>query len=237
MQTLSLTEVLKHTNPDWLNNPDQIPLVQVLNKLPKLDENVWIAGGAIRRLILGERRIESDIDFFFPSEYSLRSYLEKILPDIEDPLNTSKQFIESTEFKIVEFRENDMNSSVKVKMEIVTGVASDTGHEFKKEIEVQLQLIRIYAPSPLETIALFDFSICQCAMDHKDMIHLGDWTLWDIARKRLSVNKITYPTASVRRILKYKDQGYTICSGSITELLLQVAQQPTLVNPAIVSVD
>lgn len=74
-----------------------------------------------------------------------------------------------------------------------------------------------------ELFEFFDFTICQCAFDGISL-HFGDYTLFDIARKRLAINKITFFHSSLRRMLKYGNQGYYACSGTLQTYINAVAE-------------
>lgn len=75
----------------------------------------------------------------------------------------------------------------------------------------------------------FDYTICQLAFDGVTML-CGDYALWDIGRKRLAVHRVTYPVASMRRLIKYTSQGYTACAGAMATLLQQTANSPALMS-------
>jgi hypothetical protein len=91
-----------------------------------------------------------------------------------------------------------------------------------------LQLIRFkFYTSAEDVINSFDYTICQFAFDGQTLT-MGDLSLWDLARKRLVLNVITYPVSTLRRLLKYQRQGYFACSGCLTSILQQTAQSPEL---------
>ena len=82
----------------------------------------------------------------------------------------------------------------------------------------------------------FDFSICQFGFDGEDLF-LGDWALFDMARKRLVPGKVTFGTSTLRRVIKYTRQGYTICGGGLASILEQVAADPTIIQAGVEYVD
>jgi len=85
----------------------------------------------------------------------------------------------------------------------------------------RIQLIRaIYPTDADDLLDKFDFTICQLAYDG-ETVTVGKFTLWDIARKRLAVHKITHHVSSLRRLLKYTSQGYYACTGCLTDILLE----------------
>lgn len=83
---------------------------------------------------------------------------------------------------------------------------------------VKIQLIKMhYYPDISSCINDFDYTVAMCGFDGSS-IYLGDYTLYDIARKRLAVNKVKYPVAMLRRLIKYTKQGYYACNGCLQEI-------------------
>lgn len=93
-----------------------------------------------------------------------------------------------------------------------------------------VQCIRFaYYANAAEVIASFDYTICMLAFDGEH-ITVGDYTLWDLGRRRLAINKITYPVSTMRRMLKYTSQGFTACAGCLATILRTTAESPDLLN-------
>jgi len=110
-------------------------------------------------------------------------------------------------------------------------------HTTFKYKEWKIQAIYLeYYPDLNTLLDSFDYTICMCGTDGNRLL-VGNYTLWDLARKKLVVNKITYGTASLRRMLKYAKQGYTVCQGTASELLTQVSQNPDTIRGDIGYVD
>jgi hypothetical protein len=59
---------------------------------------------------------------------------------------------------------------------------------------------------------------------------MGDWSLYDPARKRLVPHHGTYGVSTILRIIKYCNQGYTVCSGGLAQILDEVAKNPATIN-------
>lgn len=157
-------------------------------------ENVWLGGGAVRRT-LSKQPLDSDFDYFFKDEPTMKSW-EASLPGSISKVRETKHH---TEYR---------------------GVISGS------ELPVTLQAIRFaYYNGPTEAIDSFDYTISQFATDGHSL-----WTtpeaLWDLGRKRLALHKVTYPVATMRRMLKYSNQGFTACGGCMTQLY-----QMTMYNP------
>jgi len=102
------------------------------------------------------------------------------------------------------------------------GALGDSG------IDRDVQCIRFsFYQSAEAVIDSFDYTICMLAFDGATLT-LGDFTLWDLGRKRLAIHKITYPVATMRRMLKYASQGFTACKGCLATILTETANQPEL---------
>ena len=103
--------------------------------------------------------------------------------------------------------------------------------------ELKVQAIRLSFQGSLEeTIEAFDFSLCKFGFDGERFV-AGEWSLFDLASKRLVPDKITYGTSTLRRIIKYTRQGYTICAGGLANILQQVADNPEIIQSEIEYVD
>lgn len=101
----------------------------------------------------------------------------------------------------------------------------------------RIQLLRItFAATPDAILDSFDFTICQFAYDGTDII-AGPWSMWDLARKKIALHKVTFAASSVRRLTKYAKQGYQFCQGTIVAILEAVAKNPALTHAEIDYVD
>lgn len=112
--------------------------------------------------------------------------------------------------------------------------------EFKGDLlgkPITIQLLRLtFADTPSAIISEFDYTICMCAYDGS-ALHLGDYTLFDLGRKRLVINKVTFASSTVRRLIKYTKQGYYACRGCIDSILNAVANDPSLIHSEVLYVD
>lgn len=91
-------------------------------------------------------------------------------------------------------------------------------------IDVQAISFRHY-DSAEAVIDSFDYTITQFCLADGDLVTTPQ-ALWDLGRKRLAVHRITYPVATMRRMMKYGQQGFTACAGAMAELFRQTAQSP-----------
>jgi hypothetical protein len=91
-------------------------------------------------------------------------------------------------------------------------------------IDIQAIRFRFY-DSPAAVIDSFDYTITQFVLDG-GMLITTPYALWDLGRKRLAIHRITYPVATMRRMLKYTKQGFTACAGCMATLLKETATSP-----------
>src|SRR6266436_1834860 len=62
----------------FMNDVDDHELFEVLKGIPELNPNeVWLAGGAIRRTLIGDE-LNSDFDLFFKNQAALKQYAKKL---------------------------------------------------------------------------------------------------------------------------------------------------------------
>lgn len=173
-------------------------LAKIVAALPSLSPaGPWMAGGAVRRTMLGQEP-DSDFDLFFADDQQLSGFREGL---------------EARGF--VKVRSTEHHDHYRGAIE---------GSSVLRDV----QLIHFaYYASAADVIESFDYTICQTAFDGLTLT-VGDHTLWDLARKRLAVNKITFPVSSARRLLKYAQQGFTACNGCLATLIRATAENPEL---------
>ena len=184
---------------------DRVGLFNVLKELPDLSPSgPWLAGGAIRRVLIGDS-LNSDFDFFFRDAEQLDSF-RKALKDKGAKKTASNDHAE-------------------------TYVVNLAG----KDRVIQLIKIGFYK-TPEDVLDSFDFTITQFAYDGKDLI-AGQYSLWDLARKRLALHRLTYGVATMRRLIKYTNQGFTACSGVMQSILQAVVENPGVIQSDVQYVD
>ena len=177
---------------------DDTELAKALFRLPSLAvKGPWLAGGALRRTLLGQP-LDSDFDFFFRDATQLEGF---------------ELTLKSRGFTKVRETEHHVH---------YRGPLEDGG----PARDIQMIRFRFYE-SAEEVIDSFDFTICQLAFDGLRLT-CGEHALWDLGRKRLAVHKITYPVASMRRLLKYATQGFFACPGAMQALLRETIEKPAL---------
>lgn len=94
------------------------------------------------------------------------------------------------------------------------------------ELPIDIQAIKFkFYDSAEDVIDSFDFTITMFCLDG-DTLVTTPLALWDLGRKRLAVHRITYPVATMRRLLKYGRQGFTACGGCLSSILRETAASP-----------
>lgn len=150
---------------------------------------------------------DSDYDFFFANADQLAAFTVAV-----------------EERGAVRKYENDFNITWKLP-------ASEADPELK------IQAIRVaYHPTIEAVLESFDFSLCQCGYDGESL-YFGDFTLFDLANKRLVPGRISYGVSSLRRMLKYTRAGYTVCGGGLANMLEQVVANPSIIQSNVQYID
>ena len=180
---------------------------KALARLPAVTVDGPWVGGGSVRRLVMNLPQDSDFDFFFANQEQFDAFCS----DMEG--RGAKRS-----------GENDFNVTFMLPK-------NDEGPELK------VQAIRIsFHPTLPETLGQFDFAICKCGFDGVDLV-FGEWTLFDLASKRLVPDKISFGTSTLRRIIKYTKQGYTICSGGLSSILQQVADDPSIIQGDVEYID
>lgn len=191
---------------------------KALIRLPNVSETgPWIAGGSVRRLVTSKLQ-DSDFDFFFKDQAQFDAFCSDMEASGAKRLN-----------------ENDFNVTFRLPASDPKPVDLDTFEGGGPELKVQAIKIRFY--DSLEAVLeSFDFSLTQFGFDGETLV-FGKWSLFDTASKRLVPEKITYGTSTLRRIIKYTKQGFTICGGGLANILEQVVANPSIIQSKVEYID
>lgn len=215
MQTFSFAEFFARS-PDVLEENHE--LFKALDRLPPIGANgPWLAGGAIRRTLL-RTPLDSDFDFFFASQEQYDTFHKAMLS--KGAVVVSK---------------NEHNTTFRLPSVAPTPLGEDLFSEWEPDINVQAITTQWYADLAA-VLDSFDFTLCQFGYDGETLC-CGDFSLWGAGRKRLVVHKITYGAASLRRLLKYTKQGFTICGGGLADFLEKIAADPSVINRETLYID
>lgn len=153
--------------------------------------------GGAIRRTLIKQSLDSDFDFFFTDVDAKNAFVSNA---------ESKGFLKTRETKHHTQLEGTLGDS---------------------KLPVVVQAINFqYYTSLDDVLDSFDYTITQFGFDGENLV-TTPYALWDLGRKRLAIHKITYPVATMRRMLKYSNQGLTACAGCMADLF-----KGTIDNPA-----
>jgi hypothetical protein len=155
----------------------------------------FLGGGALRTLIEDEE--VADFDLFFEVDQS-----EPILPSYFHPdlyPNYVAPHTRVEEVKAILRKE---------KFDCVFACPIGSLFSYKKG-NMKVQLILHDFGSPEEIIRKFDISACQAAFDGVNFFCSTNFVR-NIKTKRLTLESVTYPVATIKRLSKYEKKGYNI---------------------------
>lgn len=215
MQTFDMAEFWsRYGKTDF----DGTAFAKALDRLPDISESgPWIGGGSVRRLIAGLPQ-DSDFDFFFADQEQFDAFCKDM----------KKRGAEIQ-------HENDFNITFLLPKAKAKPIGDDEFTVAGPELKVQAIRLRFH-PTLAETLEGFDFSLCKFGYDGTSLV-CGDYSLFDLASKRLVPDRISFGTSTLRRIIKYTKQGYTICSGGLASILQQVVDDPSIIQAEVEYVD
>ncbi len=151
----------------------------------------FLAGGALRTLINNDEEV-ADFDVFF----------EDAPEEVIDGVITKHTRCE--EIKEILLSERFKQVFVCPKGELFT---------FKKD-DIKVQLILSTTGTPETVISAFDFGACRVAFDGV-FLYFDKEFVRDVRTKVLSVQNVTFPAATIKRMMKYKDKGYNVSQAAV----------------------
>lgn len=90
-------------------------------------------------------------------------------------------------------------------------------------IRVNIDIVKRTFNDPFDCIKMFDFTVCCFAVD-SDTFYYHENAAFDLLRKKLVVNNLPFPVSSTRRMNKYIKKGFSVCNGTILEILTAVRE-------------
>lgn len=185
----------------------QTQFAQALARLPEISASGPWVAGGAVRRLVMDIAQDSDYDFFFANAVQRNVFEAQMI------VRGAKKVFQ-----------NEFNST------FILPAADKL-----PELKVQAVFVS-YESCPENVIDKFDFSLCKCVFDGTNLF-FGTFTLFDLANKRLVPERITFGVSSIRRMLKYVRQGYTICGGGIQNILEQIVADPKIINANIKYID
>lgn len=189
-----------------INGFHQTDLGHVLRRLPELGREhtcgPWVAGGAVRRAVIGEP-VGKDIDVFFRSESSYELYREKIFS-----LDKGVTVRNDTE-RVLELE--------------ITG---------KPQRPVVLDLIHgTYFPDAGALLEDFDFTCCQFAVD-QNTLYVGDLAMLHAGQRVLRANNWGKLEISYPHMVRYMHEGWRPGKNELDALLASIEKTPDILRRA-----
>lgn len=150
----------------------------------------FLAGGSLRTLIQEEE--VADFDLFFKPDVG--DIFGDLTPETEVPYNR---------------RVNEIKSILKKeKYDCVFACPLGSMFTYKKG-NIKVQLILLSFGTPEEIINQFDISAGQAAFDGVNFYCSTNFVR-NIKSKMLTLESVTYPVATIKRLSKYEKKGYNI---------------------------
>ena len=86
-----------------------------------------------------------------------------------------------------------------------------------------IQLVKlVWYDSAEHVIDSFDLTVVQFATDGEDLV-FNPVAMLDLARKRIVLHRMQFPTSTLRRLVKYTKKGFYACPGSLQRICTEVA--------------
>lgn len=185
----------------WTEERDDIfhatELGRVIKALPRLrgtlHTSCWIAGGAVRRAIMGEP-LGKDVDIFFQNASQFAEYRQALLGCA------------------TEMKEQETDRRVKFLLDITL-----LGQYPRKTIEIDL-VKGTYFPDVEALLKDFDFTCC-CVATDGSFLYATPVALFHLGRRILKVNNQSKLRCSLDHMERYLREGFTAERQCLNELL------------------
>lgn len=162
----------------------------------------------------------------FPKAYLGGGWLRRLLLGMEQSSDIDLFFRSPGDFiEALEYFES------RVSAKLVHANPQNTTYEYDGKI-YQLICVRFY-DNPVDVIDSFDFTLTQFVVELSAgpvVIHTTAQALADTYARRLVLHRMTYPHATLRRLVKYAKQGFTLCNGTIDSIYRSVVEDPRLLG-------
>lgn len=119
--------------------------------------------------------------------------------------------------RVKEFLSNETNGFTKI-FECPEGKLFSFRHT--DGTKVQMIMKREYTNMD-DIIGSFDITACCAAWDGVTFLRHGRF-VFDILNKQINLNRVEYPKATMKRIMKYKDKGYTMTNSCVEDFVHSV---------------
>lgn len=180
-------------------------LAQLAKELPK---GTIISGGFLNAVMADKSESASDIDLFFTGPQAFMEAYEILSEPSKNNETTYLQGYKPDIDKEMLLKDSKLLRFVK----------------FKHEKYLPIQLVKlVWYESAEHCIDSFDLTCVQFAVDKNELVYnpLG---MIDLARKRIVLHRMQFPTSTLRRLIKYAKKGFYACPGSLQRIATQVEE-------------
>lgn len=199
-----------------------------------------IIGGGFMTSFMAEDKQASDIDIFFTSEDAFGKTLHTFL----DPKSIDG-YDEQEHWAVDGYRLDEASKENVIIEEGLMGVKSYKVAKTCRFIKLvhptrlPVQLIKLAWYADAEAVIdSFDLTVAQVALDVKTCeIVANPLSYIDIARKRLVLHRMQFPSSTLRRIIKYSSKGYYACPGALNNIVEEIAKNIEKENGEFVYID
>ena len=172
-------------------------------------EGLYIAGGSLRNLLGGDDEI-ADIDVFFRDKKALDEAME-----VMSRYEGSEDGCWYTAFRCPAKELITYKSAIE---SLMYGDATDEEYRTQKKVQF---ITKSFYPDPVSLISTFDF-IPTCACLYKDTLYTHkDWVK-HVKKRTLGYNFLSFPVASMYRLMKYRDKGYTVLTDTVLGMVVDI---------------
>lgn len=95
--------------------------------------------------------------------------------------------------------------------------------------KMKLDLVKRLFQSAKDTLEHFDFTIC-CFAITKDTYCYHVDAPFDLLQKKLNINHILYPAATMMRLQKYVQRDFTYCKGVVRRIMEKIKKEEVVVG-------
>ena len=171
-------------------------------------DGIYLAGGSLRNLLGGDDVIQ-DIDLFFRNKEALERSME-----IFEGYEGSDDGCWYEAFRC------PAGELITYKSVIDKPDEDKTAEDYNNQRKVQF-ITKSFYDSPEQLINTFDFiPTCACLYDNVLYTH-PDWVR-HVKKRTLGLHFVSYPVATLSRMLKYSKKGYHVAPDMLLDMVLQI---------------
>lgn len=184
-----------------------------------LPPGAFISGGYMNAVMKGNVADATDIDIFFSSSAAFLTTYDML---------TKPRAGEDASVSLLKGYEPEVSRDILLKDSKTIRFVKFKNPEHAKWPPIQLIKLAWYDNAE-HVLDSFDFTIVQFATDGKDLVYnpLG---ILDLARKKIVLHRMQFPTSTLRRLIKYASKGFYACPGSLariaTETMVTMRDNP-----------